>query len=122
MISRFYLKYKSLVVYLILSGYFFLFGYNVTHYHEYDYNFNVNCYLDEANDSKAANKHLTYPGFQCPVHNTYSSVHNTLLSAQDFYSSPITEVELLKFYPQQFYFNNQFFSSNLLRAPPSLIS
>lgn len=122
MISKFHLKYKSSVVYLILSGYFFLFGYNVTHYHKYDYNFNFNCYLYEANDNKTSNKHLTYPGFQCPVHNTYTSVHNAILSAQDFHSSKLVEVELLRFYPQQFYFNNQFFSSNLLRAPPSLIS
>lgn len=115
----FYLKYKSTVVYLILSGYLVLFGYNISHYHIYDINFDANCYLIEKNNNKTASQHLSYSGFECLIHNTYSSVHNTLLSAQDFNSSSIKEIELLKFYPQQFYFSNQFYSSNLLRAPPA---
>lgn len=122
MINRFYSKYNFAVVCLILSGYLFLFGYNITHYHIYDINFDTNRYLKENFESKSASKHTTYPGFECPVHSTYLSVHNTLVNAQDSKTFLITEIELLKFYSQQFYFNNQFFSSNLLRAPPSSIS
>jgi hypothetical protein len=117
--NKFYLKYKSMMVSLILSGYFFLFGYNISHYHKYDINFSPESYFEEENDTRVANKHLSYLGFECLIHNTYSSVHNTLLSAQEFSSSSITEIELLKFYPQQFYFSNQFYPSNLLRAPPA---
>lgn len=116
--NKLYMKYKSIVAYLILSGYFFLIGYNISHYHKYDFNFNINHQLDEVDNNKAVNKHLIYLDFQCPVHSTYSSVHNSLLSSQDFYSSPVKEVEPLKFYSQQFYFKNQFFPSILLRAPP----
>jgi len=117
--NKFYLKYKAMVAYLILSGYIFLFGYNISHYHIYNINFASNCYLIENNDTKTTNRHLSYSGFECLIHNTYSSIHNTLLSTQDFYSSLLTEVDLLKFYPQQFYFSNQFYPSNLLRAPPA---
>jgi len=117
--NKFYLKYKAMVAYLILSGYIFLFGYNISHYHIYDINFAANCYLIEKNDNKTANRHLSYSGFECLIHNTYSSVHNTLVSVQDFNLSSITQIELLKFYPQQFYFSNQFYPSNLLRAPPA---
>lgn len=122
MISRINLKFKLPVVYIILGGYFFLFGYNLIHYHKYDFNFKTTCYFDENNNDKATNKHVTYPGFQCPVHNTYSSIHSTLLSSQDFSLLFTTEPKPLKFYSLKFYFNNQFFPSNFLRAPPFLIS
>jgi len=117
--NKFYLKYKSVVVYLILSGYFFLFGYNIMHYHKYEIKFYTDCNLIEKNVNKVSGQHLSYFGFECPIHNTYSSVHSTLLSAQDINSSSIKEHILLKFYPHQFYFTNPIYPSNLLRAPPT---
>lgn len=117
---KFYNKYKKPTASLILLGYLFLFGYNILHYHSYDANFSTNLILENKDDNRIANKHLVNPGFQCPVHNTYSSVHNILISGYGFYSNAITEVELLKFSPQQFYFQNQFYPSNSLRAPPEI--
>ena len=117
--NKFYSKHKVIVVYLFLVGYFFLFAYNISHYHVYDIHLAGNCFLLEKNENKATNQHLSYPDFQCPVHNTYSSVHTSLLSNQNIDTSIITQITLLKFNSEQYYFSNHLYPSNLLRAPPA---
>jgi hypothetical protein len=120
--SRFYNKYKNPTAVLILLGYLFLFGYNIVHYHSYNVNFGSVLVFDFKTEKKNKNHQLVGLDFQCSVHNTYSSVHNSLLTEKFSNSGFLSEIEPLKFTTNHFYFNNQFYPSNPLRAPPSLIA
>jgi predicted N-acyltransferase len=118
--TKLFETYKKHTAIFILSGYLFLFGYNLLHFHSYSLNFNPNIVIEDKDDINPTNQHLTIPGFQCPVQNTYSSVHTSLLSNQNIDNSIITQVTFLKFNSEQFYFCNQYYYSNLLRAPPRI--
>ncbi|NWG29418.1 MAG: hypothetical protein HXY48_12900 [Ignavibacteriaceae bacterium] len=120
--TKLFETYKKITAIFILSGYLFLFGYNILHFHSYSLNFNPNVVIEDKDDINLTNQHLTYPGFQCPVHNSYSSVHNILIINHSGISSDIPCLEFLSFSQQQFYFQNHFYTSNALRAPPTLIS
>lgn len=120
--TKLFKAYKKHIAIFILTGYLFLFVYNILHFHSYNLNFNPNIVIEDKDDISLTNQHLTYPGFQCPVHNAYSSVHNILLINYSAISLDIPYIEFLSFSQQQFYFQNNFYTSNALRAPPGLIS
>jgi hypothetical protein len=122
LMSRFYNKYKNSTAILILLGYLFLFGYNIVHYHSYNTNFSSLQVFECKTEKNIINHQVVGLDFQCPVHSTYSSVHNSLLSEKFSNSGFLSEIELIKLNTNQICFNNQFYPSNPLRAPPSLIS
>lgn len=115
-------KYKKTLAGIILSGYFFLFGYNILHYHQYDVLLQSHVIDFHKDESSSRNNHLVSLDFQCAVHNTYTSLHNLIIQGSGLTSQALYEIELLNFAAQHFHFQKEITLSNSLRAPPSLFS
>lgn len=115
-------KYKKPITSIILLGYFFLFSYNIIHYHQYNvslYSHNINI---NGEDSSSGDNHFVKMDFHCPVHSTYTSLHNITVQSSGSNSNTLYEFELLSYTIQNINFQKVLNSANSLRAPPSLFS
>lgn len=115
-------KYSRFTIYLFLMGYIFLFGYNILHYHNINALFNTSVTICEAQSGGFSKGHSVNLEFQCPIHNTYNSLHNVLINSSCSSSIFLKEIDLVSGNYCQFYFQKEFYLANALRAPPSLFS
>lgn len=115
-------KYKNVTAYLILAGYFFLFGYNILHFHHYNVILSHSNVLTNKNDASAGSSHSVNLDFQCHVHNIYTSLHNVLLQSSNLSTITLNKIELFNPTYFQFFFQKELHLSNALRAPPVLFS
>jgi hypothetical protein len=115
-------KYKHVTAYIILAGYFFLFGYNILHFHHYNVILSHSNVLTQKNDVSPGSSHSVNLDFQCPVHNIYTSLHNVLLQSSNLSTITLNKIELFNSTYFQFFFQKEFHLSNALRAPPVLFS
>lgn len=115
-------KYGRFTIYLFLTGYLFLFGYNILHYHNINALFNASDTFRETQTGSFPKGHFVNLEFQCTIHHTYNSLHNVLINSSGSTSVFLKEYELISSDYFQFYFQKEFYSSNALRAPPTLFS
>lgn len=120
--NRFNTKYKNPTVLFILFEYFFLFGFNILHYHEYKVILDFPKSIVNTNEQSRDFNHFVNIDFQCPVHNTYTSLHNVVINISGEESTTLHALELFNLKSQDFYFQKELFLSNALRAPPALFS
>jgi hypothetical protein len=108
-------KYSKIISTITLSAYLILFFTNVIHHHTIklnsEYSFKVSNILNSTNHFS------NYSGFNCPVHNYFSSVHSVVL--QEIKGNNILQPEISV---NKIYSNSpalqQTYNSIQLRAPP----
>lgn len=120
--NRFNNKYKNPTALVILAGYFFLFGFNILHYHEYNVILDFSKSIVNKNEQNTDASHFVNIDFQCPVHNIYTSLHNVLINSSCSDSNSLNNIEFFNLKAQHFHFQKELFLSNALRAPPALFS
>jgi len=120
--NRFNNKYKNLTALVVLAGYFFLFGFNILHYHEYNVILDFSQKIVTTNEQNTDTGHFVNLDFQCPVHNIYTSLHNVLINSSVAESISLQTIEFFNLKSQHFHFQKELFLSNALRAPPALFS
>ena len=120
--NRFNNKYKNPTALVVLAGYFFLFGFNILHYHEYNVILDFSKSIVNTNEQNTDASHFVNIDFQCPVHNIYTSLHNVLINSSCSDSNSLNNIEFFNLKAQHFHFLKELFLSNALRAPPALFS
>lgn len=119
---RFNKKYNNPTALVILAGYFFLFGFNILHYHEYNVLLDYSKSIVKSNEQNTGTGHLVNIDFQCPVHNVYTSLHNVLINSSVAESISLHIIDFFNLKSQHFNYQKELSLSNALRAPPSLFS
>lgn len=118
--NRFLSKYKNFSTIIIFSGYLFLFGFNTFHYHQINLLENSSYQIDNPH-IPANNGHSGLFEFQCPVHSSYTSIHNLFLQSSWSNYISISNLDIIRFSPQNFNYQKVICTSNSLRAPPSVL-
>lgn len=120
--NRFNQKYNNPTALFILFGYFFIFVFNILHYHEYNVELDFSKRIVSANEQSSDSNHFVNIDFQCPVHNIYSTLHNVVINSSGEEANSFNTSELFNINWQDFHIQTISFLPNSLRAPPALFS
>lgn len=109
---------KKFITYSVIFSYLALFTANIFHFHHISFNntkFEV-VSEDVLNDNLTSN----HPSLQCPVHNSFNSIHTFNLTGYPNFSDIFISPKKINLIKSDFFYNCYFYTSSNLRAPPSI--
>lgn len=111
---------KKITTYSILISYLALFLANIFHFHYLTLNsFNLN----QVSEQSKRNFSLTHhSAFQCPVHNTFNSLHSSDSGSKEHFENIFIQTEKFSLKKSDYAQSLFFFKTFSLRAPPILHS
>lgn len=109
---------KKLITYIVIFSYLALFTANIFHFHQ----ISLNNIKSEVVSEKVLIDNLTFnhPSLQCPVHNSFNSIHTYNLTGYPNFSDILISPKKINLIKSNFFYNFHFYTYSNLRAPPTL--
>lgn len=109
---------KIFITYSVIFSYLALFTANIFHFHH----ISLNNFKSEVVSEEGLNASLkvNHPSIQCPVHNSFNSIHTFNFTGHPNFSDIFISPKKINLIRSDFFYNFHFYTSSNLRAPPSL--